>query len=153
MDRRRALADRRECSLQAIGVARYTLRLAIAPRAAAAITFTWTIVVPEQRLPAHVECHPSRARRGDKVTATLHNEGSAALFTGAAFGLERHDGERWDTIDPFDGKVHAWPAIGLVVGPGGTLDDRFTSPTEHPQDPTAKSNERPPRRPGSPTPR
>ena len=108
--------------------ARYTLRLEIAPREDAPITFTWTIVVPEQRLSAHVDCHPSRARRGDEVAATLHNEGSAALSTGMAFGLERHDGERWIAIDPFDGEMGAWPAIGLVVPPGGTLDGRFTVP-------------------------
>lgn len=108
--------------------AHYTLRLEIAPRDAAPITFTWTIVVPEQRLEAHVECHPGRARRGDEVTATLRNEGSAALFTGAAFGLERHDGKRWNAIDPFDGEVVAWPAIGLVVRPGDTLAARFTVP-------------------------
>jgi hypothetical protein len=28
----------------------------------------------------------------------------------------------------FGGKVDAWPAMGLIVRAGGTLDDRFTVP-------------------------
>jgi Bacterial Ig-like domain len=96
----------------------------------------WPVTVPEQRVDARLECRPSRARRGETLTATIHNDGPTELITGHCYAIDRRESDRWIAVDPFDGEEGAWPAVGLIVQPGGTLDQavhvpRSTEPGVH----------------------
>jgi hypothetical protein len=110
----------------------YRLALEIDGRA-----LEWPVRVPEQRIEARFVCVPDRVRRGDRLTATLHNTGPSELFFGASFGIERREGERWTSVDPFDGDESiAWPAIGYGLRRGGESEliidvPRLTEPGLH----------------------
>ena len=92
-------------------------------------TLEWPVRVPEQRIETRFVCAPDRARRGDHVIATLHNDGPTDLFFGAMYDLERRDGDAWIDVDPFDGDENVgWPLIGYLLSPGGTFGVGFDVP-------------------------
>lgn len=89
----------------------------------------WPVRVPEQRIETRFVCEPEMARRGETITATLHNDGPSELFFGEPYGIERLDGDTWLDVDAFDGDENiAWPAIGYELRPGGTFDVGFDVP-------------------------
>jgi Big-like domain-containing protein len=81
------------------------------------------------RIETRFVCVPERARRGERVIATLHNDGPNDLFFGAMYEIERRCGDAWIDVDPFDGDENvAWPAIGYLLQPGGTFGVGFDVP-------------------------
>jgi hypothetical protein len=116
--------------------ASYQLRLQVASPDGSAKSFLWPVEVPEQRVEARLVAQPSRLRRGETFTATLHNDGPTEITAGEAFALERFADGDWEDVDPFDGENVGWLAIGYVVAPGGSKDfqvqvPRMTQPGRH----------------------
>jgi hypothetical protein len=108
--------------------AAYDLTLDIITSTGQTTAIRWRVTVPDQRVAARLECRPSEVRRGETLTATIHNHGPTELLTGLFYAIDRRESDRWIAVDPFDGEEGAWPAVGLIVRPGDTLEQAVRVP-------------------------
>jgi hypothetical protein len=63
---------------------------------------------------------PRDIRMGEQVSIRLVSRGEVEVLTGLGFSVERWDGQRWVDVPWPEDLV--FPAIGIVLPPGGSVD-------------------------------